>query len=161
MEAAESTKLTAEIRLEHIFSYWGTLAPPEIVGPVPEGIRANFYVTAGEISGPKLKGRLRPVGGDWVLIRTDGVGVLDVRATMELDDGALVYTTYGGVVDLGSNGYERFLKGDLPARAALRIVPRYHTAHPDYLWLNRLQCVGVGDVDMAQMRVTYDIYALR
>jgi hypothetical protein len=32
--------------LEHIFSYSATLKnPPEIIGPVPEGIRANFYAT--------------------------------------------------------------------------------------------------------------------
>jgi hypothetical protein len=27
---------------------------------------------------------------------------------------------------------------------ALRVVPRYQTSHPDYLWLNRLQCLGIG-----------------
>ena len=161
MTGATSTKLMQEIELEYICSYWATLAPPEIIGPVPEGIRANFYVTAGEVSGPKLKGRLRPVGGDWLIIRPDGVGVLDVRGTMELDNGALVYTTYGGVVDMGADGYEQFLKGNLPGRAAIRIAARYHTAHPDYLWVNRLQFVGAGEVDTAQMKVNYDIYALR
>jgi hypothetical protein len=45
-----------------------------------------------------MRGRLRPVGGDWLLIRTDGVGVLDVRATLELDNGAMIYTTYGGLL---------------------------------------------------------------
>jgi hypothetical protein len=40
--------------LEHIFFYSATLInPPEIIGPVPEGIRANFYVTRGEVKGPK------------------------------------------------------------------------------------------------------------
>jgi hypothetical protein len=29
------------------------------------------------------------------------------------------------------------------------------------LWLNRLQCVGVGVFDVAQSRVSYDIYAMR
>ena len=43
-------------------------------------------------------------------------GVLDVRATMELDKGAVIYTTYGGVVDLGPNGYNLFLQGILPPR---------------------------------------------
>jgi hypothetical protein len=108
-----------------------------------------------------MRGRLRPVGGDWLLVRNDGVGVLDVRATMELDNGAIVYTTYGGLLDLGLNGHKLFLQGILPARVDLRIVPRYHTSHPDYLWLNRLQCVGVGVFDRDQLRVSYDIYALR
>jgi uncharacterized protein DUF3237 len=161
MNVATPKNSVASVDLEHVCSYWATLAPPEVVGPVAEGIRVHFYVTAGEVSGPKMRGRLRTVGGDWLLLRTDGVGVLDVRATMELDDGALVYTTYGGVVDLGPDGYNQFLKGILPPRLELRIVPRYHTGHPDYLWLNRLQCVGVGVFDVAKSTVSYDVYAMR
>ncbi len=161
MDVAAPANSAASVQLEHVCSYWATLAPPEVVGPLAEGIRVHFYVTAGEVSGPKMRGRLRTVGGDWLLLRTDGVGVLDVRATMELDDGALVYTTYGGVVDLGPDGYDQFLKGILPPRLELRIVPRYHTGHPDYLWLNRLQCVGVGVFDVAKSTVSYDVYAMR
>lgn len=80
---------------------------------------------------------------------------------MKLDDGALIYTTYGGLVDLGPDGYNQFLKGILPSRLELRIAPRYYTNHADYLWLNRLQCVGVGVFDVAQSRVSYDVYAMR
>lgn len=36
-------------------------------------------------------------------------------------------------------------------------MPRYHTSHPDYMWLNRLQCMGVGVFDVAKSRVSYDI----
>ena len=84
-----------------------------------------------------------------------------MRGTIETEDGALIYTTYGGVAELGPDGYANFLAGTPPPTVQLRIVPRYFTGHPDYLWLNRLQCVGTGEVDMQQMRVTYDIYAMR
>ena len=33
--------------------------------------------------------------------------------------------------------------------SSLRGVPRFLTSHPNYLWLNRLQCLNVGDVDLA------------
>jgi len=161
MNAATTTSPIASVDLEYVCSYWATLATPEVIGPVAEGIRVHFYVTAGEVSGPKMQGRLRIVGGDWLVLRSDGVGLLDVRATMELNGGALVYTTYGGVVDLGPDGYSQFLKGILPPRPKLKIVPRYHTSHPDYVWLNRLQCVGVGELDVASLRVNYDVYAMR
>lgn len=150
-----------EYRLEHIFSYTATLEAPEVIGPLAEGIRANFYVTRGEVLGPKIKGKVLPVGGDWLTIRTDGVGILDVRATFQTDDGALIYTTYTGVVDAGEDGYQRFLRQDLPPVLPLRIVPRYHTAHPDYLWVNRIQCLGIGQVDMVRSVVHYDVYAVR
>jgi hypothetical protein len=161
MTPAGTVKLHDEVQLEHICSYWATLSAPEIIGPLAEGLRVNVYVTDGEVFGPRMRGRLRRVGGDWLSIRPDGIGVLDVRATLELEDGALVYTSYSGIAELGLDGYERFLKGDPPARVPLRITPRYYTGHSDYLWLNRLQCIGVGEVDMQQMKVTYDIYALR
>jgi hypothetical protein len=78
-----------------------------------------------------------------------------------LDDGALIYTTYGGIADFGPEGYQRFLQGNPPAQVQLRITPRYYTGHSGYLWLNRLQCIGVGEVDLQQMKVSYDIYAMR
>ena|SRR5688572_27223890 len=156
-----AAKFHNDVQLEHICSYWATVTQPEVIGPLAEGLRINVYVTDGEISGPKMRGRLRRVGGDWLSLRPDGIGILDVRGTIELEDGALIYTTYGGVADLGPDGYGQFLAGNPPARVKLQIAPRYYTGHPGYLWLSRLQCVGVGEVDMQTMRVSYDIYALR
>ena len=150
-----------DYEMEHIFSYTVTLDPPEVIGPVPEGIRANLYVTGGEVSGPKAQGKIKPVGGDWLTIRTDGVAILDVRATIETREEALIYLSYTGVGDLGENGYEAFLRGETPNIVPLRVVPRFLTAHPDYLWLNRLQCLGVGQVNLESSEVAYDVYALR
>lgn len=151
-----------EYRLEHIMSYNATLAAPEVIGPVPEGIRVNFYVTGGIINGPKVFGKLRSVGGDWLQLRRDGIANLDVRATAETNDGALLYITYGGTIDLGENGYEDFVKGVLPPDGTLiRTSPRVYTSHPDYLWLNRLQCIGVGQAFLSRLEVAYDVYAVR
>jgi len=149
-------------KFEHVFSFDALLeSPPESIGPVAEGIRVNFYCKGGEVTGPKLNGRCRPVGGDWLTIRTDGVAVLDVRTTLESHDGAVIAIAYSGVSDLGDDGYHRFLEGNMPARLQLHIVPRCQTAHPGYRWLNRVQCVGVGAVDLERSHVSYDIYAIR
>jgi hypothetical protein len=150
-----------EYRLEHIFSLSITLAPTEVIGPVPEGLRANAYVTGGEVAGPTIAGKLRPVGGDWLTLRRDGVCVLDIRATMETNDGALIYTAYGGIVDMGEDGYDAFLAGRASPVQSIRAAPRFWTAHPSYTWLNRLQCVAIGQVDLQRSVATYDVYALR
>src|SRR5829696_2751553 len=112
MTTAAAPRFYSDVQLEHICSYWATVTAPEVIGPLAEGVRVNVYVTDGEVSGPKMRGRVRPVGGDWLTLRPDGVGVLDVRATIELEDGALIYTTYNGVADLGAGGYDRFLAGN-------------------------------------------------
>ena len=120
--------------LEHIFSYNATLAPPEVIGPLPEGIRVNVYATGGEVRGPRLQGKIRPVGGDWLTVRQDGVGILDVRATIELHDGALIYITYTGVIDLGADGYQQFLQGH-----QCRVEPRFGW-HPVSIPPMRITC---------------------
>jgi hypothetical protein len=148
-------------RLEHLFSY-NAFLDMDVIGAVAEGVRINFLVTRGEFSGPKLKGKLRPSGGDWLTIRTDGVALLDVRATFESDDGALIYTSYTGVADLGEGGYQKFLAGEPPVSGLpLHVVPRYQTSHPSYIWLNRLQCLGIGEAFLERNEVHYDIYAVR
>ena len=61
-----------------------TLNPPEVIGPVPEGIRVNLYITGGEVTGRKVRGKLRPVGGDWLTIRRDGVAILTCTSQLKL-----------------------------------------------------------------------------
>jgi hypothetical protein len=147
--------------LEHLFSYVVSLERPQMIGALPEGIRAIYYVTKGEVTGPKLRGRILPGGGSWLTVRTDGVGIIDVRSTLESDDGALIYNAYTGVEDLGEDGYQKFLRGEFPPSLKLRVAPRFHTSHPEYLWLNRLQCLSIGEVDVQRLEARYDVYAVR
>src|SRR5215212_4010833 len=150
-----------DYNLEHLFSYTVNLDQPEVIGPVPEGVLVNFHVTGGEVNGPKVYGKLRPVGADWLTIRTDGVGILDVRATIETREEALIYITYTGVGDLGEDGHEKFLRGELPPTIPVRTIPRMQTVHPEFQWLNRLQCLGIGEIDTENLEVSYDVYAVR
>jgi hypothetical protein len=148
--------------MNHICSYTATLDPEfEVIGPVAEGLRLNAYITGGEVTGPRLQGLIRPVGADWLIIRTDGVGVLDVRATIETHDGALIHMYYSGVGDFGGDGYQNFLDGKHPNIIPLRTVPMLQTAHPDYQWVNRLQFVNIGEVNFEASMVSYDLYALQ
>ena len=87
-----------------------------------------------------------------MLVRRDGVGVADVRITNETDDGALLLSRYYGIFDLGpaattgaGNEYD-----PVPP---LVLAPQFVTLHPNWLWLNRLQCLAVGRVTMADLIV--------
>jgi hypothetical protein len=151
-----------DCRTELLFSYRaGLQAPPELIGPVPEGLRATFYITGGPVEGERLRGRMLGVGADWFLVRRDGVGELDVRTTIQTADGALIYASYRGYGDLGEDGYDKFLRGELPKRLPLRILPSLRSAHPNYQWLHRLICVGVGEADLERFEVSYNVYAVR
>ena len=149
-----------ECKLEHVTSIMATFAEPEIIGPVPEGLVANYYVTGGELLGPKIVGNVLPVGDDWFPIRPDGVGILDVWLTFETDGGALIYNSYYGNADLGPDGYQQAMEGTLPHDEAieLRTCPRFQTAHPNYQLLNAAFCIGLGESHIERNMVKYDIY---
>lgn len=150
-----------DYRLEHLFTFVAQLQPPQVLGAMATGVRVNFAIAGGEVSGPRLKGRLLAVGADFFNLQTDGVGTLDVRAAIETHDGALIDVRYQGVGDLGEDGHARFLRGELPPTLALRTAPRMATSHPDYLWANRLQCIGIGEADFSTLKVRYDVYSVR
>ena len=151
-----------DYRLEHIMSLTARLGDREVIGPVPGGLRVNVHVTGGEVTGPQVSGRLRSVGGDWLTIRRDGIAVLDVRFTIETGDGALVYVTYTGISNRGGDGYEQSLRGaPAPSGTKIYISPRFFASHPNYLWLNRLHCLGIGEAFLERSEVAYHVYAVR
>ena len=149
-----------EYTLEYIFSYTIQLNRPEFIGPVPDGVRANLYSAGGTVDGPKASGKIRAVGGNWLVVRTDGVVMLDMRGTIETTDKARLYMTYTGMGDFGEDGYQMFLAGELPSHTLLRTAPRFQTAHPNYQWLNRFQCLGIGKIDFGSFEAVFDVYAL-
>ncbi|HSW15406.1 MAG TPA: DUF3237 domain-containing protein, partial [Solimonas sp.] len=83
--------------MEHLFSFRAQVEKPQVIGVTAEGLRAFFPVEEGELLGPRVRGRVLRGGGDWLLIRSDGVQLIDVRATVQTADGALIYATYTGV----------------------------------------------------------------
>jgi hypothetical protein len=107
-------------------------APIQDIGAAPHGPISVFPVTGGSFEGERLKGKVLPGGGDWVTKRTDGVYELDLRVTLQTDDGALVHMTFTGIRD-DANRY-------------FRTLPRFETASPQYAFLNRLLAVGVGEI---------------
>jgi Protein of unknown function (DUF3237) len=146
--------------VEQLGQVRASLAPPLVVGETPDGLRVNFAITGGEIVGRRFNARVETGGADALRIRLDGTAILAVRTTLMTHDGARIYTEYSGVLDLGPDGFQRALKGDLPSTPAVHLAPRFVSASPEYRWLNRLQCMGIGYVNMPKLEVNYDLYAM-
>ena len=130
----------------------------EVLGATPEGYRINFYVNDGWIRGPRIDARVRPEGGDWMCIREDGIGEVNITITYETSDGALILERAGGVLDLGPEGYDKVVRGDFTGSPPFYATPKWSTANPSWLWLNRCQGFGVGHVVMEELQVRCDIY---
>jgi hypothetical protein len=122
------------------------LGPAQALGPTPQGERRIVPVTGGTVTG-RVTGRILPGGGDWALTRADGVLVLDVRLTLETEDGALIHVSYAGLRHGPPEAMARLARGEPvdPAAIYFRILPRFETAAPAHAWLNRILAVGMGE----------------
>lgn len=136
-----------------------TIEPPRIVGPTPEGIRVTWNAANGSVIGPRLRARVLQ-GADWMQVRTDGVGNIDVRALLETGEGVKIMSVYSGIMEFGKDGYQNFLANKLPKPLRAWTTQRFLTTDSTYAWLNRLQCLSVGEVFLDDLKYVYDVYTL-
>jgi hypothetical protein len=117
------------------------------IGAVPLGTRAVAPIASGHFEGPRLRGKVLPGGGDWTLLRGDGVLELDLRVTLETDDGALIHLASFGLRHGPPEVLAALARGESvdPAAYYFRTTPRFETADPKYAFLNRLLAVSTGD----------------
>ena len=102
-------------------------------------------VTGGSFSGARLQGTVHNGGADWIT-QVSGHSSLDVRITLETEDGAIIYMTYKGVVARGDSGLY------------WRVTPVFNTASEEYDWLNHK--VFVGKSKQIEGKVAYDIFEI-
>lgn len=137
----------AELKSDFLCRLTGQVAPAREIGATPRGTRRFFAVTGGSFEGPRLRGEVLPEGGDWLLVRPDGIVELDVRATLRTDDGALIYIQHRGIRRASPEVQARLTRGEAvdPGEYYFRILPTFETSAPNYTWLNGILAVGVGE----------------
>jgi len=152
-----------EPKLEFIADAVAYVTMPVPIGPAAWGTRLIFPVVRGTVEGPKLKGKARPFGADWAILRADNCLEVDVRLIVETDDGALIHVEYRGVIDMTKEQVEQLLSGQAVEDMKIHTAPRFETAHPDYVLLNRIQAIGCGRGELVgeELKVSYSWYALR
>jgi len=84
---------------------------------------------------------------DWLLLRSDGVLELDLRATLQTDDGALISMKSSGLRHGPPEVIAALGRGETvdPSTYYFRTTVRFETAHPQYLFLNTRIAVAMGD----------------
>jgi hypothetical protein len=135
-----------EIKTEPLFDITLEVPPPLDLGETPFGRRRIARVVGGAFEGPKMKGRVLDGGGDWLLLRRDGVLQLDVRIALETDDKQHVYMTYRGYRHGPKDVIERLNKGETvdPSLYYFRSTPYFETGSEKYAWLNGVCAVATG-----------------
>jgi hypothetical protein len=147
--------------LRHLLTVEALLLPSLDGGDGPLGRRVLNAVRDGRFHGERLKGRINPGTGDWMLTR-NGIRMVDARIVLQSDDGAVIHMSYGGRIWFDDAVLPAL--ADLqtrhtidPARYYFRTAPMFETGHPDYLWLNGVVSIGVGRL-IEGGGVAYDVF---
>ncbi|KAK3111077.1 hypothetical protein LTR53_014024 [Teratosphaeriaceae sp. CCFEE 6253] len=95
----------------------------------PRGLRTTIPIIGGNVTGPRITGKILDVGADWGLTDVQtGIFSADTRYNVQTDDGANIFLQTSG-----------------PAQADgtlhLRVV--FETGDKDYYWLNNVVAIGV------------------
>ncbi|KAM7203399.1 Protein of unknown function (DUF3237) domain containing protein [Naviculisporaceae sp. PSN 640] len=105
------------------------------VGAGPYGTRLVVPITGGTFSGPRLKGTVMPVGGEWGTLDANMANRpnqtafhIDVRQTFKTDDGAYIQVIEGGHSQPDGSGH---------------VYLRFDTGSDKYYWMNNIVAFGV------------------
>ncbi|ULE32782.1 DUF3237 domain-containing protein [Mycobacterium sp. IDR2000157661] len=157
MTAAAQLPLVDALPVEHLFDMHVDLLPAQPIATAL-GTRMTFVATGGSLRGPKLVGDVLPGGGDWLVVGSDGVGRVDVRATLRTHDGALVHYEARGVIKVPADGLGRLAAGEVLGfdETYVRTTPTFETADERYAWLS--QVVAVGYNVLSPNHIDYRVY---
>jgi len=147
-----------ELRTSLLFDLTAVVSGKQKIGNTPFGRRRIFVVSGGSFSGPGLSGVLLPGAGDWLVRGANGTSELDVRATLQTDEGQLIYCFYRGIYHVEPAVQARIDLGEdvSPNDYYFRTTPRFETGSTKYSWLNRTIAVGVGR--RTETGISYRVY---
>jgi hypothetical protein len=145
--------------LLHEFDVHAEITPDD-VGRGPLGHRRIATITGGRVRGERLNGTLTGAGADWILRGPDGFGRVDVRFTVQTEDGAFIYVQYLGLLELTPAVVAVMGGGGTPTGYGDQYFitnPRLETGDDRYAWVNRTAFLAEGRL-LPGPAVEYRVY---
>ena len=138
-----------ELKSKLLFEVTFNLKPGIEIGQTLAGKRTIYPVLDGFFDGPNLKGKVLTVGADWLLQLNETTNKLDVRVTLQTNEGENIYMTYHGYLKLNADGTYYF-----------RTTPYFETSSKKLAYLNHTVSVGVGTLVKIGETVSYKVYEI-
>lgn len=137
-------------QFEFAFTVRINLSKAHWIRPSSMGMeRGAVYVTDGDFEGPSIRGKVLPMsGGDFPLVRPDGVIDFDARYLLETDDGAIIYLQNRGFRwARTSEAAERIARNEPadPSEYYMRVSPKFDVPAGKYEWMGKHIFVGVAE----------------
>jgi hypothetical protein len=143
--------------LLHVADFIVPVGEPIEIGRIAGNLRRMIPIAEGEVSGPRLRGKVLAGGADYQIIRADGVTDLHARYVIETEERHLIYVENSGIRCGPAELMEKLRRGEPvdPALIYFRSTPRFETAAPGYEWMMRslFLCSGARFPDRVEMRV--------
>jgi hypothetical protein len=124
-------------RLELLTSFKGKVTELIYFGDTPLGRRFDAYFE-GDLSGGVLSGKMR--GVDYILVRSDGIAEVNVRAAIVTSDGINISVQISG---FGQDGEIK--------DTYVKMV----TGHEKYRWLSSVIIIGKGKSTSGNLEIDY------
>lgn len=134
------------MRLEPLLRMQVDLGKRYPIGEIPKGRRNVWTLAGGTVEGPRIRGTVAPVGGEFELVDRDGVFHIDVRLVIVTDGGANIFVQYFGIASTPPEAIDRYRRGETVDFGDTYFVtqPRFETSHPSYSWLNHVMAITEG-----------------
>ncbi len=133
------------VELRPLCSATYELGDTATVSSGPLGTRLVSEIASARFEGERFQASLLgSAAADWAAIEPDGRILIDVRLTLQTDDGAVVLVAYQG-------------RGDAASGTSYS-APLFETGDERYAWLTRLQAVGKSTFDGTQLH--YEMFEL-
>jgi hypothetical protein len=131
------------------FTIRAQIAAPIGSGPSLGGTRLHIAITGGEITGPRLQGRVLPGGSDWPLLRADGATQIEALYSIEASDGTPIIVRNNGL-----------RTGELldPSQYYFRSTPTFDAPDGPHQWLR--ETVFVASLAPAGREIIIDVFAV-
>ena len=147
---------TARPALEHVADLRVRVAAPLEIGKIAGNLRRVISIEGGEVTGPRIRGKVLPGGADFQVMRSDGITDLHARYVIETDDSHLIYVENSGIRYGPPELMEKLRRGEIvdPALIYFRSTPRFETAAPAYAWLMQslFVCSGARFPDRVELQ---------
>jgi len=133
----------SEPGLEYVFELRVAVDEPIRVGRTASEDLNVTPIVGGSIAGPRLNGRVLPIGADWWVTRGETTQ-LDARYVVEAADGAAIDVVNRGYWHAGESVESRLRAGEQVSEAELyyRTAFVFQTGAEAHRWLTEAQFVG-------------------
>jgi hypothetical protein len=106
-------------------------------------------VAEARITGSRFSGVMIGTASEWLAMAPDGSwGRMDVRGSFKADDGAIFAVRYGGRIRIDRQ----------EASASLVVAPTFETGYASHDWLNLVQAIGKGRLNLKTGELSYEFF---